>query len=238
MLDRLLPPACAGCGAATEPGTAPVCGPCRARMPAVPSPRCPACGMTRLPGTGGPASCAECEGWPTALRRAESAFLHRPPADSLVRGLKYRGWTALAGWMGGAMAPAADRILGGRGDVVLVPVPLPRARLRERGFNQAERLAAGLAEANGLAVRDCLERGGGGTLQARLDRRARMRNVQGAFRLRMPAGDPRDVPPAALLVDDVLTTGATAAACAEVLEAEGIACLGIVTFARTPPGPE
>ncbi|MFO7588854.1 MAG: double zinc ribbon domain-containing protein [Gemmatimonadota bacterium] len=243
LLDRLIPAACAGCGAATPPGRAPVCGACVARLPEIPLPHCPRCGFTRIPGITGGAGCGECEGWSDALPGAAAAFLHEPPADLLVHGLKYRGWTALAPWMGARMAGPARRLAAGE-EPWLVPVPLSRSRLRERGYNQALLLARGLSAATGWPVAEPLRRGRASASQAGLGRSARARNVRGAYEAvpsKLPGRD--GLPPApsreragrALLVDDVLTTGATAAACAEALRAAGLWCLGVVCFARTPP---
>jgi hypothetical protein len=130
VFDSLLPPVCAACGVAVEPGRAPICGACEVRLPRIPLPRCPRCGFTRLADLSSPGRCGECEAWPEQLQRAESAFLHEPPAEALVHGLKYRGWTLLAARMGALMAPAARRLAGG--PAVLVPVPLARRRAGSR----------------------------------------------------------------------------------------------------------
>lgn len=243
LLDRLLPSACAACGAATPPGRPPVCGACAARLPAIPLPHCPRCGLTRIPGVAGSGSCGDCDAWSDALPRAAAAFLHEPPADLLVHGLKYRGWTALAPWMGAAMAGPARRLAVGE-EPWLVPVPLSRSRLRERGYDQALLLARGLSVETGWPVVPLVRRRRAAARQSELGRAERARNVRGAFeaasgsRGRKP--DAGASPAAggvgvALLVDDVLTTGATAGACAEALRAAGVRCLGVITFARTPP---
>lgn len=232
LLEALLPAACASCGAATAPGGPPVCALCRARLPAVPHPRCPRCGYTRLPGLGGARGCGECAAWPDDLARAASPYLHESPADRLVHGLKYRGCTALAPWMGAAMAAAARRLAAGAAPV-LVPVPITRSRLRERGYNQALLLARGLSDATGWPVGELLRRRGSTPAQAGRGRSARARNVAAAFEAVVPAGSGREEP--VLLVDDVLTTGATAGACARALRRAEVPCLGVVCFARTPP---
>jgi len=238
VFDLLLPPVCAACGVTVEAGKAPVCGTCESRLPLIPFPRCPRCGFTRLPELASPDRCGECEPWSEQLRRSESAFLHEPPAESLVHGLKYRGWTTLAARMGGLMVPAARRLASG--PALLVPVPLAPARLRERGFNQAQLLAESLARELGWPCVTALIRGRQGRRQVRSGRADRASNVQGAFRVAPSflagAGTPHG--PAQLpivVVDDVITTGATAGACAAALEAAGFGCSGVVSFARTPP---
>ena len=238
VFDLLLPPVCAACGVTVEAGRTPVCGACEARLPRIPRPRCPRCGFTRLPDLASPDRCGECEPWPEQLRRTESAFLHEPPAESLVHGLKYRGWTSLAPWMGELMAPAVRRLVDG--PALLVPVPLAPARLRERGYNQAELLAEALARELGWPCRAALIRRRQGRRQVRSGRADRALNVQGAFRIdpsflaAAGANDGLEELPL-VLVDDVITTGATACACAAALEAAGLGCVGAVSFARTPP---
>jgi predicted amidophosphoribosyltransferase len=111
----------------------------------------------------------------------------------------------------------------------LVPVPLHPSRLRRRGFNQAERLAAALGRRTGLAVCDCLQRRGPATRQVGRDRDQRL---TGAGMVVLRPGRP--VPGHAVLVDDVATTGATLAACAQALRAAGARRLAGVAFARTP----
>ncbi len=238
VFDLLLPPVCAACGITVEAGEAPVCGACETRLPPVPFPRCPRCGFTRLPELASPDRCGECEPWPDQLRRTESAFLHEPPAESLVHGLKYRGWTALAARMGKLMVPAARRL--DPGPALLVPVPLAPARLRERGFNQAQLLADSLAGELGWPCVTALTRGRQGRRQVRSGRADRASNVQEAFQVAPSflVGAATPHVPAHLpivIVDDVITTGATAGACAAALEAAGLRCSGAVSFVRTPP---
>lgn len=206
-------------------------------------PRCGRCGATRVLPIPGPDACAECVGWPDVLRRGRSPFRMEGDALRLVHALKYRGCSALAPRMGGALAAGTRELIAasdaaaaggtvGRASVTgpaLVPVPLPPARLRERGYNQAELLARGLSAATGWPVVTCLERTPGGRRQARLRRRDRSANVEGRFR----PGPAADVPTGpVVLVDDVLTTGATAAACCRTLAGAGADVLGTVTFAR------
>ena len=155
-------------------------------------------------------------------------------AARVVRELKYRGWAALAEGMGAAMKEPAIRLLGGEtlqaAQTTLVPVPVTLARLRERGFNQARLLAEPLGATLGHPVLDVLERLPGRRPQAGLGRSERKVNVRG--RVRASAGPEAGQPKAALLVDDVVTTGATAAACARALTEAGWRPLGVVSFAR------
>ncbi len=149
-------------------------------------------------------------------------------ARALVRGLKYRNAVALAGPMAAQIAANAPPGLFCVGDT-FVPVPLHPARMRRRGFNQAERLAGALAVRTGLGVCDCLQRGGPATRQVGRDRDERLEGPAGAVSLR-PC---RPVPGRVVLVDDVTTTGATLAACAAALRGAGTRRLTAVAFART-----
>jgi predicted amidophosphoribosyltransferase len=136
--------------------------------------------------------------------------------------------------MGQLMLPAARR-LGGEARPTLVPVPLAPARRRERGFNQADLLAQALSRLTGWTVSPILQRSRGGPALARLGRRQRQQVTAGAYGLVPGSLDRTRTPIRALVVDDVLTTGATAVACAEALDAGGAECLGLVSFARTNP---
>ena len=178
------------------------------------------------------------------------------PARDLVKALKFRGATSLAGWMAAqiaANAPAAllaARAPGAAGTgrtpdaPLLVPVPLHPRRLRRRGFNQAALIAGALAERTGLEVAHCLARTGPAGTQVGRAREQRRRGPVGTVEVaRGPVtaapGDPagaRDGPAARgqiLLVDDVVTTGATLAACSNALLAAGAAGVAAVAFART-----
>lgn len=151
------------------------------------------------------------------------------PARAIVRALKYRGAAGLAGPMAAQMhACAPEGLL--RADAVLVPVPLHPARARKRGFNQSERLARALARRTGCRVVDCLRRDGPSAPQVGLGRAERMAAPAAGISLRRGVR----APGRAVLVDDVATTGATLAACAEALRAGGSHGLAAITYARTP----
>ncbi|MEJ2502801.1 MAG: phosphoribosyltransferase family protein, partial [Gemmatimonadota bacterium] len=114
---------------------------------------------------------------------------------------------------------------------MVVPVPTTPLRVRERGYNQASVLAHAVAERSGRHVLEALTRAGGARSQTTLQPAARRANVAGAFALgpgmaRSIAGEH------VLLVDDVLTTGATIIACSEALVEAGARCVSALTFAR------
>src|SRR3954447_4685186 len=152
---------------------------------------------------------------------------YEEPARGVVRALKFKGATRAARTMAAQIAAGAPRewLGGGR---VLVPVPLHPARARRRGYNQALLLAEGLAARTGLVVEDCLVRGGSAGTQVGRDRRQRLTGIAGSV------GPARHAPGAALLVDDVITTGGTLAACARALREAGTTSVVAVGYARTP----
>jgi predicted amidophosphoribosyltransferase len=127
--------------------------------------------------------------------------------------------------------PARAAAVPPRPPPALVPVPLHPRRARERGFNQAERLAAAIGRRTGMRVEDCLvRRGPASARQVGRDRAARLVGVAGALELR-----PGTRPPAsAVLVDDVATTGATLAVGAQALRAAGVEQVVAVVYALTP----
>jgi ComF family protein len=158
---------------------------------------------------------------PVGLDRAWSSASHEGVARDLVAALKFRRLLSVADLMADRiqwLAPA--HMLSG----VVVPVPPASARLRRRGFDPAGELAAALAERLGASLENCLVRHGG----RRQVGRRRAERVGRPPRIHASETVPRSV----LLIDDVLTTGATLSACAQALRAAGAARVVAVTFAR------
>jgi ComF family protein len=188
-------------------------------------PRCPACGEDPLPPS---PFCAVCDGavepWPEAPDGIRAGALFGGPIADAIHALKYGGRPEAAGPLG--------RWLAGRVPVpagaAVVWVPLGRRRLVERTYDQAMLLAAAFARAAGRPVlRGVLHRARETPPQVGRDRAARARNVAGAFTASREAAG-RDL----VLVDDVVTTGATAEAASQALRSAGARSVVVVALAR------
>jgi len=231
LLDLLLPRACARCGGAVD-GDDAFCTRCVAAIPRIAAGGCPLC---QLPFARAPALCGGCahERLPLAQIAAEVVFageaarwVHafKYPTEGLA-GLDPRPGAAL----GALIADAARRLAGGVPTFV-APVPMHPTKLRERGFHPASDLSRAVAVALGTRVdRGALRQLRPTASQTGLDRRARRRNVDGAFAARAGL---RGVACVAL-VDDVVTTGATLAECARALRRAGVRNVVAVCAART-----
>jgi ComF family protein len=169
------------------------------------------------------------------VRAVRSAFLLNEAVRGIIHALKYRGWHALAEPMAARMGALPWPREVEEEVELLIPVPLTAARARQRGYNQAELLAASLARKTG---RQCdgtlLQRRRSVRSQTTLHPDERRANVAGAFQVR-PDGADRLAGEHVLLVDDVWTTGATALACTEALLNAGARAVSVSTFARAVP---
>lgn len=183
--------------------------------------------------------CADCRREPPPFDAAWAALDYGPPWNRLISAFKFHAAPELAGPLADLMLRAhrADPIDPGHAadpPELLLPVPLTAERWRERGYNQAWELARRLGPVLGVPVRDDLiERLVGGAHQAGLNGEARHQQVRGAYAVpaqARPALAGRHV----MLVDDVMTTGATLAECARVLRRAGVGRVTVWALARTP----
>jgi ComF family protein len=227
FVRRALPQQCALCAA--RAGGALLCPACAAALPR-PPPACPVCALPTPAAT----VCGACATGPPPYVATVAATVYEWPVDRLLQRLKYGGHFALADWAGGMLAAAVRVALGIRAPIarpdVVVALPLAPARQRNRGFNQAQEIAARAARSLALPLGHALQRHGNGPPQAALPWRARRQNVHGAFTVR---GEVRGARVA--LVDDVMTTGATLAEAAHVLRVAGAARVECWVVARTLP---
>jgi predicted amidophosphoribosyltransferase len=242
-LDQLLLPAeCLLCRAllSFRDSERLVCDVCRHRWRPVRAPWCGRCGQPE-PLFG---RCRLCVDWPAALVLVRSAVWLDAAARDAVHALKYGGLPRIAADLAAAMA-SLD--LPGLEDGWLVPVPLGAGRLRQRGYNQSERLARALSRRRNRPVVELLVRTRDTVSQTALTPEARLANVAGAFELRIgdcglriDGGGFKSAirnPKSAIgrplvLVDDVFTTGATLAEAARALERAGARTVLAATFGR------
>jgi ComF family protein len=228
-LDLLLPRQCVACDsslAADETGV--ICGACWSRLPRLAAPQCARCGHPVQSD-----ACRLCSVLPPFVRAARSVcWVPHPVASAVVHALKYHEWTAAADGMARRMARLAWPADVVEERAALVPVPLARARERERGFNQSLLLAQALGTHWQTCVwSDVLIRHRATSTQTRLTPTQRSANVLHAFSV--PDAARRRVRGMHLvLVDDVLTTGATMNACAHALFDAGARIISYVTFGR------
>ncbi len=230
LLDWLLPPVCLACHApASEPGQ--LCAPCWGRITFLAPPACACCGLPFGFEAQTGALCAACLGHPPAFDRARAAMLYDDASRSLILGFKHGDRLEATGPLAAWMARAGADLLAG--DPVLVPVPLHRARLIKRRYNQSALLARTLARTAGVDWAPlALKRRRATRSQHGLSATGRRRNVTGAFCVAAGQADAlagRRV----VLIDDVMTTGATVEACARVLRRAGVDGVDVLTAART-----
>lgn len=187
-----------------------------------------ACGRCALPLASDDRLCGACLLQPPPLDAVHAAFVYGYPLDRLLPRLKFHRGLAPGRLLSQLMATAFAE--AERPDAI-VPVPLHRSRLRSRGYDQALELARPLAKALDITLRtDLLVRGKATTPQSRLDAAARHRNLRGAFTAPF-----RTTPPAhVVLLDDVMTTGATLHAAARTLRKAGVQRIDAWVCARVP----
>jgi ComF family protein len=206
------------------------CPACSGQWTAVASPLCSRCGMVFKSRVGPDHLCGRCLERPGAFTRARAAGVYDGTLRIAIQALKFRGHTRLANPLG-RLLYGTYRQYWPVGDIELIaPVPLHRRRFRRRGFNQAFLLAKAwpLSE-DTTVVRDLLTRNRATPPQTGLDRRQRRVNIKNAFSVSRPG---ESAGKRILLVDDVLTTGATAEACAAALLKDGAKRVDVLTLAR------
>ncbi|MEC9267130.1 MAG: ComF family protein [Pseudomonadota bacterium] len=229
LLDLVLPPRCAGCGVQTGSHGG-MCIACWRKTRFVSAPQCAQCGYPFELDFGVGARCGACLSNAPHYDRARAAVAYDDGIAKILIAFKHGDRTDLAPGLSRWMMRAGADLLA-EADVI-APVPLHRRRLFDRRYNQSVLLARPLAAAYGKPlVSDALIRKRHTPIQGHLSASARRRNVEGAFRTnpdRKAEIDGRRI----LLIDDVMTTGATVDAAARRLKRDGAAAVDILTLAR------
>ncbi len=236
LLDALLPPHCLTCD---QPVGAPgqLCAACFGKTQFISAPCCSACGAPFGSADRGRASplCDQCEARPPPWDQGRAAIRYDDQARRILLPFKYGDRTETARALAGMMARAGAALLD-RADL-LVPVPLHRWRLLGRRYNQSALLAQRLARLSGRpAVLDALQRVRRTPPLADLSPARRAAALDGAFAV-SPRRLARLADSRVLLIDDVLTTGATAEACTRVLLRAGVGGVDVLAAARTGDSP-
>jgi ComF family protein len=229
LIDAVLPPRCLKCGSlVTAPES--LCAACWPDLRFLGNPCCACCGYPFEIEVGANAVCAACAATPPLYQRGRAALAYDPGCKDLILSFKHADRTELAKPFARWMARAGQELLVDCD--LIVPVPLHWQRLLARRYNQAALLATALGRLSGKpVVPDALERRRATAKQGHLSRLGRRRNVQGAFGLRRP-GRPALAGKHVLLIDDVITTGATAEGCCRVLLANGAASVDVLALAQ------
>ena len=229
LIDAVLPPRCLACGATVEtPGT--LCVGCWSDLDWLAPPLCAACGLPFEFDQGAEALCGGCLAERPSYGRARAALRYDDSSKAMLLRFKHADRTeaapSFAAWMGRAGAELLEEADW------LAPVPLHRRRLFERRYNQSALLALALGRARGRPViADLLLRRRHTPSQGRLSRAERRKNVAGAFAV-TPRHQAELPGRRVLLIDDVMTTGATLEACARTLLRGGAAHVDALTLGR------
>lgn len=218
FLGDLLPSSCLLCGQSTA---SVLCPACADELPALSTPTCPQCADLTTHGE----RCGRCLTKPPHFDRTIALYNYAFPLDRLIHAYKYRNELALGQYFGQQLATRLQDSVFDR----ILPVPLHPQRLRQRGFNQALELARPLAtHLNTPLDYRLLQRQRVTVPQAELHPRQRSANILGAFSVQGEVDGQH-----LLLIDDVLTTGATLSECARILKLHGAASVTVAVVART-----
>jgi ComF family protein len=250
--QALFPAKCLGCGGLFHHGTGPLptvpadtqasatdfdaamalhfCPDCRSQWTAVAPPLCSRCGLVFESREGEDHRCGRCLDRQDGFSRARAAGIYNATLQIAIHALKFKNKVCLAGPLGALLYDTLQTYWTAEDIDVVAPVPLHHRRFKKRGFNQAYLLMRQWPPFGETAIiRDLLVRIRATAPQTGLDRRQRRRNIKNAFAVRRPG---QSANKRVLLVDDVLTTGATVDACANALIRDGAKRVDVLTLAR------
>jgi predicted amidophosphoribosyltransferase len=229
LADVLVPAVCAVCRHRLGPSTRVVCAPCETLLLPCPTRACRRCAVPLMEEADAP-DCARCVAQPPAFARAAAPWLYTDHTRELVHAVKYQRRHRLGDWFAERMVHAARAQLPVESLTAVVPVPMHWLKARLRGADALRRLARRVADGLRVPCRpSALARRRWTATQTRLSPVDRARNVAGAFRAQA-----RVVRGHVLLIDDVLTSGATAHAGEAALREAGAEAVHVLTAARTP----
>ena len=231
IADLIFPPRCITCEELLgQHGPLPFCATCLAGIHFIGSPLCPRCGTPFPVAEGEDHLCGGCLITERPYAVARSVGRYEETLLTAIHRFKYRGKSGIGDLLSEIMADFAEKTWDMKVFSRILPVPLHRRRLRERGFNQAVILARGLSRRFNIPLDfTSLRRNLFTPPQVGLDRKQRLANVQGAFIVTHPE---RIAGRRLLLVDDVFTTGSTLNECARVLIQAKAEAVAVLTVAR------
>lgn len=228
-LDAVFPPGCINCAEPIDTAGN-LCAQCWPDMTYISAPFCETCGFPFEYNAGNGLVCGACLKQPPAYSRARAVLKYDTASRDMVLGYKHADQTNRAPAFAGWMYRAGEKLL--RDCDIICPVPLHRRRLIQRRFNQSALLACELSKLSGKpAIPDLIIRKRPTRSQGGLSAKARLRNVQGVFEIN-PARRELLENMRIVLVDDVLTTGATVNSCSKTLLSDGAANVDVLTFSR------
>ena len=201
-----------------------LCPACAADLPRLQQPNCPHCALPTPNGE----TCGHCLSQPPHFDATLAAYRYDFPLDKLVQSFKYGHRLSLGAYFGRQLITLVESLPA----QLIIPLPLHPERLRERGFNQALELARPISRSLGWTIETSACRRIRHTpAQANLAWRARVKNIRGAFGCTQDFSGRH-----LLLVDDVMTTGASLNECARILKLHGAASVTVLVVARALPG--
>lgn len=230
VVNGLFPPRCSACGEVTDAAHG-FCSTCFDAIDFIGAPQCECCGLPFESDLGVDALCAACMQEPPPYAAARAAFHYNDASRELITRFKYSDSTQKLPAYVALLRRAAGATI--HDCQIMIPVPLHRKRLIKRRYNQAALLAYGLGKSCQVSVLpDGLLRVRHTTPQAGLARNARLENVKGAFRVNHTHAAYL-MNTSVVLIDDVMTTGATIHACSKALMSAGVKQVVVLTLARS-----